>query len=133
VVGLSHSALHVVCLELPFVWNMPLNLNSFQFFSELPSRHDCDCWNIRGILSAVPRLCRSAFFLLAKFRQKANFFYLWPIFGEIWTQKNIIGFSSTFRAFIQYPDELASGSVLVVPPGRKTKNHRKNTGADCQQ
>lgn len=38
--------------------NMPLNLNSFQFFSELPSRHDCDCWNIRGILSAVPRLCR---------------------------------------------------------------------------
>jgi hypothetical protein len=39
-------------------------------------------------------------------------------------------FSSTFRAFIQHPDELASGSVLVVPPGRKTKNHRKNTGMD---
>jgi hypothetical protein len=38
-------------------------------------------------------------------------------------------FSSTFRAFIQHPDELASGYVLVVPPGRKTKNHRKNTGA----
>jgi hypothetical protein len=36
-------------------------------------------------------------------------------------------FSSTFRAFIQHPDELASGYVLVVPPGRKTKNHRKNT------
>jgi hypothetical protein len=33
-----------------------------------------------------------------------------------------------FRAFIQHPDELASGYVLVVPPGRKTKNHRKNTG-----
>jgi hypothetical protein len=31
------------------------------------------------------------------------------------------------RAFIQHPDELASGYVLVVPPGRKTKNHRKNT------
>jgi hypothetical protein len=26
-------------------------------------------------------------------------------------------FSSTFRAFIQHPDELASGYVLVVPPG----------------
>jgi hypothetical protein len=39
-------------------------------------------------------------------------------------------FSSTFRAFIQHPDELASGYVLVVPPGRKTKNHRKNTGRD---
>jgi hypothetical protein len=37
-------------------------------------------------------------------------------------------FSSTFRDFIQHPDELASGYVLVVPPGRKTKNHRKNTG-----
>jgi hypothetical protein len=36
-------------------------------------------------------------------------------------------FSSAFRAFIQHPDELASGYVLVVPPKRKTKNHRKNT------
>jgi hypothetical protein len=36
-------------------------------------------------------------------------------------------FSSTFRAFIQHPDELALGYILVVPPGRKTKNHRKNT------
>jgi hypothetical protein len=40
-------------------------------------------------------------------------------------------FSSTFRAFIQHPDELASGYVLVVPPGQKTKNHRKNTGVKC--
>jgi hypothetical protein len=84
-------------------------------------------------------------FLLAKFRQKANSFYLWPIFGEIWTQKiyscrqKFIHFtffihlnpsSSTFRVFIQHPDELASGYVLVVPPGRKTKNHRKNTGTN---
>jgi hypothetical protein len=76
------------------------------------------------------------FFLLAKFRQKANVFYLWPIFGEIWTPKkhssrqkfiHLNPFSSTFRAFIQHLDELASGYVLVVPPGRKTKNHRKNT------
>jgi hypothetical protein len=58
-------------------------------------------------------------------------------FSEIWTQKkhyyrqkfiHFDHFSSTFRAFIQHPDELASGYVLVVPPGRKTKNHRKNTG-----
>jgi hypothetical protein len=41
-------------------------------------------------------------------------------------------FSSTFRAFIQHPDELASGYVLVVPPRRKTKNHRKNTGVNNQ-
>jgi hypothetical protein len=83
------------------------------------------------------------FFLLERFHQKANFFYLCPIFGEIWTQKNILvaknssiltifihlnPFSSTFRAFIQHPDELALGYLLVVLPGRKTKNHRKNTG-----
>jgi hypothetical protein len=77
-----------------------------------------------------------SFFLLAKFSQKANFFNLWPISGEIWTQKKLScrqkfihfnHFSSTFRAFIQHLDELASGYVLVVPPGRKTKNHRKNT------
>jgi hypothetical protein len=41
-------------------------------------------------------------------------------------------FSSAFRAFIQHPDELASGYVLVVPPKRKTKNHRKNTDAHWQ-
>jgi hypothetical protein len=40
-------------------------------------------------------------------------------------------FSSTFMAFIQHPDELASGYVLVVPPGRKTKNHRKNTAQEA--
>jgi hypothetical protein len=39
-------------------------------------------------------------------------------------------FSSTINAFIQHPDELASGYVLVVPPGQKTKNHRKNTIVD---
>jgi hypothetical protein len=33
----------------------------------------------------------AAFFLLAKFCQRANFFYLWPIFGEIWTQKKHSG------------------------------------------
>jgi hypothetical protein len=32
----------------------------------------------------------TVFFLLAKFRQKANFLNLWPIFGEIWTQKNFL-------------------------------------------
>jgi hypothetical protein len=39
-------------------------------------------------------------------------------------------FSSTFRAFIHHPDELASGYVLVMPSGRKTKNHRKNTASN---
>jgi hypothetical protein len=39
-------------------------------------------------------------------------------------------FSSTYRAFIQHPDELAFGYILVVPPGRKIKNHRKNTGGN---
>jgi hypothetical protein len=43
--------------------------------------HATMAWGAKGFL------CPSEFFLLAKFRQKANFFYLWPIFGEIWTQK----------------------------------------------
>jgi hypothetical protein len=47
----------------------------------------------------------------------------WPFFIHL------NPFSSTFRAFIQHPDELASGYVLVVPPGRKIKNHRKNTAS----
>ena len=78
---------------------------------------------------------RQCFFLPAKFCQKVNFFYLWLIFGEIWTQKNscrqkfihltffihVNPFSSTFRAFIQHPDELASAYVLVVPLGEKQK------------
>ena len=34
-------------------------------------------------------------------------------------------FTGEIRAFIQHPDELASGYVLVVPPGQKTKNHKK--------
>jgi hypothetical protein len=50
---------------------------------------------------------------LAKFGPKKNFL----------VAKN----SSILTAFIQHLDELASGYVLVVPPGRKTKNHRKNT------
>jgi hypothetical protein len=49
-------------------------------------------------------------------------YLFWPFFIHL------NPFSSTFRAFIQHPDELASGYVLVVPPGRKTKNHRKYTG-----
>jgi hypothetical protein len=65
---------------------------------------------------------------LAKFGPKKKFLSprnhpFWPFFIHL------NPFSSTFRAFIQHPDELASRYVLVVPPGRKTKNHRKNT--DC--
>jgi hypothetical protein len=87
-------------------------------------------------------------FFTSEISPEGEFFYLWPIFGEIWTQKNIFvakyssiltifihlnPFSSTFRAFIQHLDELASGYVLVVPPGRKTKNHRKNTASNLSK
>jgi hypothetical protein len=80
----------------------------------------------------------AVFFLLAKFRQKAIFLTYGLFLAKFGPRKNIHPFwpffihlnpfSSTFRAFIQHLDELASGYILVVPPGRKTKNHRKNTG-----
>jgi hypothetical protein len=100
--------------------------------------------SVSCISNLITKYCTvAAFFLLAKFRQKAIFFYLWPILVKFGPQKNILvakfssiltifihlnPFSSIFRAFIQHPDELTSGYVIVVPPGRKTKNHRKNTG-----
>jgi hypothetical protein len=67
---------------------------------------------------------------------EGDFFYVWAYFWQNLDPKkhscrqkfiHLNPFSSTFRAFIQHPDELASGYVLVVPLGRKTKNHRKNT------
>jgi curved DNA-binding protein CbpA len=75
-------------------------------------------------------------FFTGEISLEGEFFLPLVYFGEIWTQKkhscrqkfiHMNPFSSTFKAFIQHLDELASGYVLVVPPGRKTKNHRKNT------
>jgi hypothetical protein len=71
----------------------------------------------------MAKFCQKVIFLpLAYFWRNLdpNYFYCHQKFIHL------NPFSSTFRAFIQHPDELASGYVLVVPPGRKIKNHRKN-------
>jgi hypothetical protein len=84
------------------------------------------------------------FFYWRNFARRRIFFTSGLFLAKFGPKKNIIvaknssiftffihlnPFSSTFRAFIQHPDELASGYVLVVPPGRKAKNHRKNTAS----
>jgi hypothetical protein len=80
---------------------------------------------------------RQRFFYWRNFGRRRIFFTCGLFLAKFGPKKNILVaknssiltiFHPFEPIFIQHLDELVSGYVLVVPPGRKTKNHRKNIG-----